>query len=194
VALTIVVATVALAPSAYRSRLTTTGDDSALARTDDLKRSILIAVRHPLFGVGMDNYILYSNTNHATHNAYTQIASEMGFAALLIYLAFLWTSFKGLRLLEQATGAIKRRPQTYYLSLGLQASLVGYIVVSAFASVAYQWYLYYLVAYTVCLRRISAGVAEDSTLTSNSKEKSGGHWLKGQASIPPERNVFVGGD
>jgi hypothetical protein len=32
--------------------------------------------------------------------------------------------------------------------------LVGYMVVSFFASVAYQWYVYYLVAYAFCLHRL----------------------------------------
>jgi hypothetical protein len=43
----------------------------------------------------------------------------------------------------------------YYLAAGLQASLVGFMVVSFFASVAYQWYAYYLVAYAVSLQRLA---------------------------------------
>ena len=154
IALAIILATIALAPSAYRSRISTTSDDSAIARTDDLKRSILIAARHPLFGVGMDNYILFSNTNKATHNAYTQVASEMGLSALLIYMALLWSPFSGLRQIERSARLKRHKPPIYYLAIGLQASLVGYIVVSFFASVAYLWYVYYLVAYCICLRQI----------------------------------------
>jgi putative inorganic carbon (HCO3(-)) transporter len=154
IALTIVLATIALAPSAYRSRISDTSDDSAIARTDDLKRSILIAARHPLFGVGMDNYILYSNANKATHNAYTQVASEMGLGALIFYLGFLLTPLGRLRRIEHATRTGKRKPPLHYLAVGLQASLVGYMVVSFFASVAYQWYVYYLVAYALCLHRL----------------------------------------
>jgi len=166
VVLTMVVAVFALAPSAYRSRLATTSDDSAMARIDDLKRSVLVAARHPLFGVGMDNYILYSNTNKATHNAYTQVASEMGLAALLIYVLFLVTPCSYLRRIDQATGVSKRKPPVYYLAIGLQASLVGYMVISFFASVAYLWYAYYLVAYSVSLRRIYSNLAKDSAFAS----------------------------
>ena len=154
VALTLVVAAVALAPSAYRSRISTTSDDSATARTDDLKRSVLVAARHPLFGVGMDNYILYSNMNKATHNAYTQVAAEVGLAGLAIYLWFLLSPFNRLRRLEQAMRTSKRKPAAFYLAIGLQASLIGYAVVSFFASVAFLWYAYYLVAYAVCLQRL----------------------------------------
>ena len=171
VALGVLIAAIALAPSAYRSRISTTSDDSATARTDDLKRSILVAARHPVFGVGMDNYILYSNLNKATHNAYTQVAAEMGFAAFLIYLWFLITPFSGLRRIEQATRTAKRRPPVFYLAIGLQASLVGYMVVSFFASVAYLWYVYYLVAYGMCLRRIYADLAEDSPPPASSTQR-----------------------
>jgi O-antigen ligase len=154
-ALTLVLVAVALAPSAYRIRLATTDDDSAVARTDELKRSIFVAATHPVFGVGMDNYIIFSNTNKASHNAYTQVAAEMGLVALLMYVCFLLSPLKNLRRVEQATREIKRRPLTYYLAIGFQASLVGYMVVSFFASVAYQWYAYYLVAYAVCLHRLT---------------------------------------
>lgn len=193
VALIVVLAGVALAPSAYRTRLATTSDDSAAARTDDLKRSILVAARHPLFGVGMDNYILYSNMNKATHNAYTQVAAEMGVAAFLIYVWFLVSPFKSLRRIEQATGTSKRKSTVYYLAIGLQASLVGYMVVSFFASVAYLWYVYYLVAYGVCLRRIYADAAADTASASNSKRRSAVISAGRQSSIL-DKTVVVGGN
>ena len=40
------------------------------------------------------------------------------------------------------------------MSIGLQASIVGYMVSSFFASVAYNWFIYYLIAYAVAFRRI----------------------------------------
>ncbi len=42
----------------------------------------------------------------------------------------------------------------YFLSIGLQASLVGFMFSSFFGAVAYQWYVYYLVGYAVCLHRL----------------------------------------
>jgi O-antigen ligase len=98
--------------------------------------------------------------NKATHNAYTQVAAEMGLAGLLIYVGLLASPFKRLGKLARATGTSKRKPKVYYLSIGLQASLIGYAVASFFASVAYLWYAYYLVAYAVCLQRIHANVSD----------------------------------
>jgi probable O-glycosylation ligase (exosortase A-associated) len=136
-----------IAPAAYLNRLSTSKDDSAATRVDDLKRSLFIAARHPLLGVGMDNYEIYSNREKATHNAYTQVAAEMGLLALCLYLVFLVSALKSLRKIESSTAD---RSKFYYLSIGLQASLIGFMVNSFFASVAYLWYPYYLVGYSVC--------------------------------------------
>ncbi|HET6670629.1 MAG TPA: O-antigen ligase family protein, partial [Pyrinomonadaceae bacterium] len=143
-----------LAPGAYRQRVTTTGDESAQARTGELKRSIFLAIRNPVFGVGMGNFVLFSDKEHATHNAYTQVASEIGLPATIVYVLFLLAAFQRVRRMPSPYEVEKRKRAVPYLAVGLQASLVGYMVVSFFASVAYLWYVYYLVGYAVCLSRL----------------------------------------
>jgi hypothetical protein len=57
----------------------------------------------------------------------------------------------------------------YYLAIGLQASIIGYMVSSFFASVAYNWFIYYLIAYAVSFRRIytlEKGAEEQIPVTS----------------------------
>ena len=95
-----------------------------------------------------------SYDNHVTHNAYTQVAAEMGMAALVCYTMFIVTPLKKLGQIARETFATRTNSHYYYLSIGLQASLLGYMVCSFFASVAYLWYVYYLVGYAVCLRRL----------------------------------------
>ena len=163
VAPVLVVGFLVFAPGNYRTRLSTTGDDSSMARFDDLKRSVYVASRHPILGVGMDNYILFSNSNKSTHNAYTQVAAELGTAAAIVYILFIITPFRGLRRIEKQSFQSKSMRRYHYLSIALQASLVGYMVASFFASVAYLWYIYYLVAYAVCLRRIYDFAVERNT-------------------------------
>jgi hypothetical protein len=174
----LIVSFILFAPGGYRTRLSTTGDESTMARFDDLKRSLFITARHPLLGVGMDNYILYSNANKASHNAYTQVASEMGVAAAVFYILFILAPFKGLGRIEHESYQVGSARRFYYASVALQASLVGYMVASFFASVAYLWYIYYLVAYAVCLRRIydsavERDVATVSALNHNSPNRPG---------------------
>lgn len=128
---------------------------SADARRGELLRSLYVAIRHPLFGIGMGNYMTeMSYTGLVTHNAYTQVAAEMGMAALAIYTMFVATPLKRLGQVVRETFAARSDSRYYYLAVGLQASLVGYMVASFFLSVAYLWYVYYLVAYAVCLRRM----------------------------------------
>ena len=145
---------IVLAPGGYGGRLSTTDDGSAVARFDDLKRSLFIAAHHPILGVGMDNYVLFSNSNHATHNAYTQVAAEMGFPAMVIYILFLLAPLKKLRKISSETSTSGSTYRFHFMAIGLEASLIGYMVSSFFASVALLWYAYYLIAYAICLNRI----------------------------------------
>lgn len=165
VAAALVALFILFAPGGYKARLSTTEDDSAMARFDDFKRSLFVASRHPVLGVGMDNYILFSNANKSSHNAYTQVAAEMGAAALVFYILFILAPFKRLRRIEQQSFESKSERRFYYAAAALQASLVGYMVASFFASVAYLWYIYYLVAYAVCLRRIYDSVVQQPAAT-----------------------------
>ena len=159
----VLVAFLLFAPSGYKSRIASTTDDSGIARREELKRSLFVALHHPLFGVGMNNYIIYSDVNHATHNAYTQVASELGFPALFLYIMFLVTPLRGIRRIGRETSDRRRLSGHYYLAVGMEASLIGYMVSSFFLSVAYLWYVYYLVGYAICFRRLyDAGQSEEA--------------------------------
>lgn len=151
-------------PPNYVARLSSITDasrdtrGSASARRALLDRSIEVALAHPLTGVGMANYPQVSIGGYASHNAYTQVAAEMGLPALGIYLAFLLTPLARLRRIERETRALSRThagyKRIYFLAVGLQASLLAFMVGSFFLSVAYYWFIYYLVGYAVCLGRL----------------------------------------
>jgi len=143
-----------LAPGAYRQRVTTMGDPSAETRKGDLKRSVYLALRNPINGVGMDNFVLYSDRELATHNSYTQVAAELGLPAAAVYILFLIAAIRRLRRIPAPRELDKRQRRLPYLAIGLEASLIGYMVTSFFASVAYLWYVYYLVGYTICVSRL----------------------------------------
>lgn len=161
---------VALAPGGYGERLASIFDSSrdlegsATARQALLLLSVKVALLHPLLGVGIGNFSILSIKGQVTHNAYTQVASEMGMLALAAYVMFIIAAYKRLRRIERETFAEKRRSQFYYLAVGLQASLVGYMVGSFFLSVAYEWNLYFLVGYGVCLHRLYEADAASKTV------------------------------
>jgi O-antigen ligase len=153
---------VAFAPSGYSNRLGSIVDSSrdpvhsASARQALLIKSLMVAAANPVLGIGMDNFHIVSIHEAVTHNAYTQVAAEMGLTALVLYVMFIITPIKKLRQIENETFETRYGSRFYYLAVGLQASLYGYMVSSFFASVAYQWYVYYLVGYAVALRRVYA--------------------------------------
>jgi len=130
------------------------GEGSAHAREGLLFRSVLVMLRHPLLGVGMHNFHNVSIREQVSHNAYTQIGAEMGIVALIFYVLFMLASLKRMRQIERETFESRAQQRIYYLAVGLQASLIGYMVCSFFVSVAYLWYIYYLVGYALCLHRL----------------------------------------
>jgi putative inorganic carbon (HCO3(-)) transporter len=148
------------APGGYGQRVSSMfGGDvtgSADARRDIFWRSALVALRHPVNGIGLGNFHHQGQHDQVSHNAYTQVAAEMGMAALFVYVLLMVSPLRRLREVERETLGAKDRAVFYHLAVGMQASLVGYMVCSFFASVAHLWYVYYLVAYAVCLRRLYA--------------------------------------
>jgi len=154
-------ALIVLAPSGYGDRLLSIflpgldPNGSADSRRGELFRSIYVALRHPLLGIGMGNY--QPNMSYkglVTHNSYTQVASEMGMTALVLYTTFIVAPLRKLAVIARQTFIAREHSQFYYLALGLQASLLVFMSSSFFLSVAYGWNVYYLVGYAVCFRRM----------------------------------------
>jgi O-antigen ligase len=172
------IAFVLLAPGGYGHRLFSILDPSqdvvgsATARRDLLFRSIGTALRRPLLGVGIGNFQEVSIRNQVSHNSYTQIAAEIGLPALVVYVLFLITVYKRLRRIEHETVANPACSYYYYLSIGLQASLAGYLVGSFFLSVAFEWFIYFLVGYAIYLSRAYEANAGPSRQKESAQEVS----------------------
>lgn len=167
----LVLLVVAVGPGGYKDRLTGGADSSVESRTGELKRSVFLMVRHPLVGLGMNNYILYSNSSHASHNSYTQVGSELGIPAMLAYILLLVTPLRRLGKIRSLPGPTQRRGRLYYLIVGIETSLISYMVSSFFLSVAYMWYVYYLIGYAIALRRLSEEAREFPLVESKGNER-----------------------
>ncbi len=122
-------------------------------RRELLERSILVTLRNP-WGIGIGNFPIVGIRNLVTHNSFTQVSAELGILGLIAYLIFMISPFRKLGAIERTLFKKDEADWFYYVSIGLQASIVGYMVSSFFVSVAYLWFIYYLVAYAVALRRI----------------------------------------
>lgn len=149
------------APGGFGKRVFTIFDSeqdqtgSSYQRRLLLERVIRVAIARP-YGVGMGNYHIYSVNEEKAHNGYLEIAAELGILGLIAYLIINFKPLFRLRAMERQLGDSPQGKdrETYYLCVGLQAILVGYVVCSFFASIEYLWYLYYPAAYAIGLCRI----------------------------------------
>jgi O-antigen ligase len=126
--------------------------DSSQERQQLFWRSIEVTKEHPLFGIGPGNFQVVSGWWQPSHNSYTQMTSEGGLPAFILYALILALGFTSAR----ATKRLPRGPkESKLLARALQASLTGFIVGSVFSSMAYEFFPYVLVAYTTALLRIA---------------------------------------
>jgi putative inorganic carbon (hco3(-)) transporter len=122
-------------------------------RQELLIRSLWVTARNP-WGIGIGNFPIVGVRNLQSHNAFTQVSAEIGILGLVAYLVFMISPFRKLSAIERTLFDTENLDWFYYLAIGLQASIIGYMVSSFFASVAYNWFIYYLIAYAVAFRRI----------------------------------------
>jgi|ERR1019366_1300501 O-antigen ligase len=108
---------------------------------------------HPFFGIGLANYkaevAKYDKTGlaaanpHIAHNAYLEIAAEMGIPAGLVYLIFLGTTLRSLETTRKRALAAHSKVLAS-IALGMGASLLGPSVAIFFVSGQYTrmfWFI-----------------------------------------------------
>ncbi len=116
--------------------------------------------KNPLSGVGFGNYkavvTKYDKSGevrldpHVAHNAYLEIAAEMGIPAILVYWAFLGSAF-------YSAGKTRKRAlargadQLAALALGCQASILGAGVGIFFVSGQYTRLLWFVLCVTMVM-------------------------------------------
>jgi hypothetical protein len=69
---------------------------------------------------------------------------------------FIVVPYRKLKLIQIETSRETTHSLYYYLSIGLQASIIGCVVGTFFLSVPYEGYVYSLIAYAVSLRGLFA--------------------------------------
>jgi putative inorganic carbon (hco3(-)) transporter len=151
-------------PGGYGARIATIFNNdqdqtgSAQLRRELMERAASIAINRPIVGVGMGNFHIYSIREKEAHNAYLEIAAELGVMGLIAYLILILAPLRSLHRIERQTRGMRSKSERemYWLSVSIQAAFIAYMVCSFFASIQYLWYLYYTAAYAVALRQIHA--------------------------------------
>jgi putative inorganic carbon (HCO3(-)) transporter len=185
-------ATIPLLPSSFTNRMSSifnaeedpTGSREARKRL--LREAYQAYLDHPVFGLGAGQFLNYNPSDreeawHQSHNAFLQVASELGTGGLVIFLVVVWSGFvaglqtvkaihrsrprRGRRSREAAEPGRPREMLELYAAAVL-ASLTGWAVAAMFASVAYYWTLYLVLGLSITLRDITLREVGDSRTSS----------------------------
>jgi O-antigen ligase len=130
------------------------GDKGSIeARQMLLRKSVVVALTHPLFGVGPGCFTLLDVGWAVAHNTYTELAAEAGIPALVLFLMAIGAAFKNITQVRKSQH-YREDPEFRLFTQALWAGLGAYIVGACFASTEYNLYPYFMVAYTCAMVRI----------------------------------------
>ncbi|HYL77032.1 MAG TPA: O-antigen ligase family protein [Bryobacteraceae bacterium] len=175
IALLVILAGIMLAPSMALRRLSMLSFDfdvakndaegsaigSGIERSELFKRSLLETAKHPLLGIGPDQFAakVWGDATKqgkwgawlGTHNSYTQVSSECGIPALICYVAIIFWSLRLNYRLYRRTSNDPSLSDVSALSMCLLAGTLVYAVGTFFFHMAYTNSLPVLSGMTVSL-------------------------------------------
>ncbi len=168
---------IVLAPGIFWSRMATlSGQDyanlaerSAAQSTDQrqtlLVRSIDYTMEHPLFGLGLGNFEVASAYDFggqdawlASHNTFTEVSSEAGIPAVLLFLALFLVVLLNMNRVRQQTSGDPQKLELNLLSRASTASTLSLMFGLFFANITYEYFIYVCpVAVAVAVYRVARG-------------------------------------
>lgn len=166
---------IAAAPGVFWDRIQTIWSDSTPAdkasasadasgeeRQALLKASIQYTMEHPIVGLGLGNFSVARGTETGlssgwlgTHNTFTELSSEAGVPALLIFLALLASSIAAMWRVTRMRRSNPEGNELDAFSRATLASLLAFLFGAFFAHIAYEYFLYYPIAIGVAIAYLS---------------------------------------
>jgi O-antigen ligase len=143
-----------------------------------MEQAWVVFLQHPLTGIGAGQFQNYSEPGLAkkwrvTHNAYLQVAAELGVFGLVFFMLIVWKGFSAAWWTRKHLNWIYRRrsrkkpeadpedgltaDERYFLQThagAMLACMTGWFVCAIFAAVAFNWTIYYLVGLSVTARDV----------------------------------------
>ena len=163
-------------------------DETSQSRFYYWETGVQVAMDHPVLGVGYENWIDYFSEHYPPfghnyeqpHNIFIEAAAELGFLGLIAFLLLIAHTF---RMNRSTRRRVARHPQgriLYYMALGLDAGLIGYLVSGFFVTVL--WYPYFWINY-----------AMTAALFKVARDEAGAARPLGSASVPARRMAIARG-
>ena len=166
---------VAASPGVFWERIQTIWSDSSPTNTASasadaseaerraiLKASIQYTIEHPIVGLGLGNFSVARGTETGlssgwlgTHNTFTELSSEAGLPALLIFLMLLGSSIGSMWRVTRNPRPTPEGAELDGIGRATLASLVAFVFGAFFAHIAYEYFLYYPIAVGVAVSCLS---------------------------------------
>jgi probable O-glycosylation ligase (exosortase A-associated) len=144
-------------------------DNSQEGRVHFWQVAVVMANDRPLVGVGHSGYQSAYNqydwtegrfsTNRAVHSAWFGVLAELGYPGLVLFVLIVFNAMRACRRVRLAAkrGEIDGPLGAY--AVGLESSLVAFIVGGSFVSFQYSEMLWHYFALTVALERVAVAEA-----------------------------------
>lgn len=166
---------VAAAPQVFWQRIETIWSDSAPTTgasasadaSEQERRTVLLAsvrytLDHPVFGVGLGNFPVVRGIETGvpsgwlgSHNTFTQLSSEAGIPALIIFLFLVATCIRNMWRVARSELYDRDFPEIGQLARATLASLLAFAFGAFFAHIAYEYFLYYPIAIAVAVQYVA---------------------------------------
>jgi O-antigen ligase len=153
-------------PASYLGQMETITDPdsdvtgSAQTRRQDAVAALRFIARSPVVGAGLGQHVVAladkGGTWRMVHNVYLETAADLGIPGLLVFLAMLWSCWRGVRRVQRAARAAS--PALFRMAEGIEVSLVVYAVGGMFHPISYHFYFYFIAGLAVAARVISRGL------------------------------------
>src|SRR6266478_6413758 len=147
---------------AVTSMTSASAEESTKGREFLLEQSIKYSLQFPVFGVGIGNFPLYNgefihrpDAWLGTHNTFTQISSEAGIPALVLFLTLFGTVVRRARRLSKKLAEDEANHELRLLARATLVSAVAFAFGAFFAHLGYEYIFYYVAGIAASLWAIS---------------------------------------
>jgi putative inorganic carbon (HCO3(-)) transporter len=139
-------------------------DESTFGRLYTWSAATEMALRRPLTGVGLNNFVEvyneyragFDNRNHAVHSMWFAVLAEIGFPGLIIFILMIRASFKSISRSKAMLAAGSSDPVLRATALALSGALGGVCAAGSFLNQAFTWPIYIIIAFTASLVSLAA--------------------------------------
>lgn len=148
--------------SAPTSNVSASADASEEERQTVLIASVRYTFEHPVFGLGLGNFPVVRGTETGvasgwlgSHNTFTQLSSEAGIPALVIFLTLVGACVRNMWRIARSEHSQSDSADIDLLARATLVSLLAFLFGAFFAHIAYQYFLYYPIAIAVAVHYLA---------------------------------------